>query len=293
RGIAQGGQGSDWIPAGYAPAMRALLTSAFAPGGDPALVAEALVLPSELVLAEAIDGQIDPDAIHAARLTLRQHLAGALQGEFADAYQRLTITAPYSPEAQQAGARALRNACLGYLAEVDLSLASRQFAAADNMTDSMAALSALAQFAAPERDAALAAFLAKWQHEALVVDKWLQVQSTSRAADTPQRVRELLTHAAFDLKNPNKVYALIRAFCAANPKHFHAADGSGYAYAADAVLALDGMNPQVASRIARSFDRWRKVDAGRQALAEVQLRRILGKDGLSKDVAEVVGKALG
>jgi len=293
RGIAAGGQGSDWIPAAYVPAMRALLASAFAPGGDPALVAEALALPSELVLAEAIAGEIDPDAIHAARLTLRRHLASALQGEFAAAYERLTITAPYSPEAQQAGARALRNACLSYLAEVDLTLASRQFAAADNMTDSMAALSALAQFAAPERDAALAAFLAKWQHEALVVDKWLQVQSTSRATDTPQRVRELLQHAAFDLKNPNKVYALIRAFCAANPKHFHAADGSGYAYAADAVLALDGMNPQVASRIARSFDRWRKVDAGRQALAEVQLRRILGKDGLSKDVAEVIGKALG
>ena len=293
RGIAQGGQGSDWIPAAYAPAMRTLLASVFAPGGDPALVAEALVLPSELVLAEAIAGTIDPDAIHAARLTLREHLASALQGEFADAYQRLSISAPYSPEAEQAGARALRNACLGYLAEIDLGLASRQFAAADNMTDSMAALSALAQFAAPEREQALAAFLAKWQHEALVVDKWLQVQSTSRAADTPQRVRDLLAHPAFDLKNPNKVYALIRAFCAANPKHFHAADGSGYAYAADAVLALDGMNPQVASRIARSFDRWRKVDASRQALAEVQLRRILAKEGLSKDVAEVVGKALG
>lgn len=294
----QAGTGDDlaWIPASYADAIRTLLSSAFAPGGDPALVAEALALPSEVVLIETTEGTVDPDAIAAARLALRRHLATALKGPFAAAYHELKIDAPYSPDAKQAGARALRNACLAYLAEVDdeasRALVMAQFDTANNMTDSMAALSAIAQFEVAERDIALERFLAKWKDEALVVDKWLQVQSTSRAADTGKRVRDLLQHSAFDIKNPNKVYALIRAFCAANPKHFHAADGSGYAFAADAVLQLDAMNPQVASRIARCFDRWRKFDTHRQSLARTQLARIQSQSGLSRDVAEVVGKAL-
>ena len=294
----QAGDGDSlaWIPTTYADAIRALLGSAFAPGGDPALVAEALALPSEVVLIEATDGTVDPDAIHAARLALRRHLARELKGPIAAAYHELKVDAPYSPEAQQAGARALRNACLGYLAEIDdaesRALVMTQFDTADNMTDTMAALAAIAQFEVAERDDALARFLDKWKDEALVVDKWLMVQSTARAADTGQRVRALLQHPAFDIKNPNKVYALIRAFCAANPKHFHAADGSGYAFAADAILQLDAMNPQVASRIARAFDRWRKFDTHRQSLARVQLARIQSQSGLSRDVAEVVGKAL-
>ena len=124
------------------------------------------------------------------------------------------------------------------------------------------------------------------------MDKWLAVQATSRRPDTPARVRELLAHPAFDLKVPNKVYSLIRAF-AANHVRFHGADGGGYAFLADQVLALDRLNPQVAARIARGFDRWKRFDAGRQAKAKAQLERIRDADGLSKDVAEIVTKALG
>jgi aminopeptidase N len=160
------------------------------------------------------------------------------------------------------------------------------------MTDVMAALSTLANLDVPERDAALAAFYDKWKDEALVVDKWLQVQSTSRLPGTAQRVRELMQHAAFDIRNPNKVYALVRAFCGANPRHFHAADGSGYQLAADVIIELQAMNPQVASRIARSFDRWRQFDAVRQGHARAALERIQSCDALAKDVAEVIGNAL-
>ncbi|MGE5385278.1 MAG: aminopeptidase N [Betaproteobacteria bacterium] len=284
-----------WIPAAYIDAMRALLDSAFAHGGDPALVAEALALPSEVVLAEAIAGEIDPEAIHRARLTLRQELARQLADPFKSAYDRLKIAAPYAANTRQVGARALRNACLGYLAEVDHPhhpLAMAHFEEAGNMTDSLAALTALAQFEGLEREAALAIFFTTWRDEALVVDKWLQVQATSRASDTGSRVRDLLRHPAFDLRNPNKVYALIRAFCAANPLHFPAFDGSGYVFAADCILELDALNPQVAARIARSFDRWRKLDPQRQALVHRELARIQGREGLSKDVAEIIGKAL-
>jgi aminopeptidase N len=299
KGIARYVKGADlqedWIPPSYAEAMRHLLASAFASNGDPALVAEALVLPSETYLAEQME-VVDPDAIHAARLTLRHHLARALHQPLKAAYDELRINAPYSPDSQQAGKRALRNVCLSYLAELDdatsHALVLAHYEQAANMTDTMAAVSALANLDIPARHSVLDAFYAKWKNEALVVDKWLQVQATSRLPSTGGDVRALMAHEAFDIRNPNKVYSLVRAFCAANPKHFHAADGSGYRLAADAILQLDPLNPQVASRIARSFDRWKKFDATRQALAREQLERIRAQSGLSSDVAEVVGKAL-
>jgi aminopeptidase N len=160
------------------------------------------------------------------------------------------------------------------------------------MTDVIAALATLANLELPERETALATFYAHWQDEALVVDKWLQVQATSRLPGTAARVRELMRHPAFDLKNPNKVYALVRSFCAANPRHFHAPDGSGYALAADVIIELQAINPQVASRLARSFDRWRRFDAVRQGHARTAQERIMACEGLAKDVAEVVGNAL-
>jgi aminopeptidase N len=291
----QQGKSEAWIPQDYVVAMARLLGAAFVPGGDPALVAEALVLPSENVLAEQME-VVDPDAIHAARLTLRRVLATQLREALLAAYLELKDEAPYSPEGKQAGRRALRNACLGYLAELDepsaQALVIGHFEQAGNMTDTMAALAAVANLDIPARHALLDSFYTKWQHEALVVDKWLQVQATSRLPDTTADVCALMTHEAFDIRNPNKVYALVRAFCAANPKHFHAADGSGYKLAADVILQLDPLNPQVASRIARTFDRWRKFDAVRQSHARTQLERIRAQNGLSSDVSEVVGKAL-
>ncbi len=286
----------DWIPASYTEAIRHLIASAFKPGGDPALVAEALVLPLETVLAEQME-VTDPDAIHSARSTLRRHVAKQLREPLIQAYHALKVEGPYSPEGRQAGARAMRNACLAYLAELgdvpSCALVLSHYEHATNMTDTMAALASVANLDIPARRPVLDHFYAKWKGEALVVDKWLQVQATSRLAGTLEAVRGLMSHEAFDIRNPNKVYSLLRAFCAANPKHFHAADGSGYRFAADVILQLDPMNPQVASRIARAFDRWRKFDAVRQAQAREQLQRIQVQNGLSGDVAEVVGKSLG
>ncbi len=261
---------------------------------DPAFAAEALSLPAETYLAEQME-VVDPDAIHAVRGHLRRELARAFRGDLLAAYRSLTVSGPYSPDARSAGKRSLRNLALSYLMELEepdvRALCAQQFAAADNMTDRMAALTALANSQAPERDPALERFYADWKHEPLVVDKWLAVQATSRLPDTLARVERLMRHEAFDIRNPNKVYALIRAFCS-NHVRFHAADGSGYAFAADRVLELDSLNPQIAARIARAFDRWRKFDAGRQAHARVALERIRAKERLSKDVTEVVTKGL-
>jgi len=273
-------------PAAYLEAARRALA-----GRDHAFAAEMLTLPSETFLAESLE-VVDPDALHAARLRLRREMAAALEPDLAAAYRELASDGPYAPEPAAIGRRALRNLCLGYLVELGLTaLADDQFRRADNMTDAMAALGCLANADCPEREPALQAFYEKWQREPLVVDKWLSVQATSRLPDTLARVRQLLAHPAFDLKVPNKVYALVRAF-AANHVRFHAADGGGYAFLAERVLELDRLNPQIAARMARGFDRWRKFDAHRQSRARAQLERIRDAEGLSRDVAEIVTKAL-
>ncbi|MDP2823276.1 MAG: aminopeptidase N [Sulfuritalea sp.] len=304
-GIGVAGQGTAWIPDAFITAVDRILDDGLGLGNrdDAALVAEALVLPAEQVLAEEMAGRgqtIDPEAIHLVRLALRRHLAARLRDKFEAVWQALAPRGPYAPDGAQVGRRALRNLCLGYLAEsesayLNASVMPRllvQFGGAGNMTDVIAALGTLANLDVPQRDGALASFFERWQNEALVVDKWLQVQSTSRLPGTAARVRELMQHAAFDIGNPNKVYALVRAFCAANPRHFHAADGSGYRLAADAILELQAMNPQVASRIARAFDRWRQFDSERQGHARAALERIQGCADLARDVAEVIGNAL-
>jgi aminopeptidase N len=166
------------------------------------------------------------------------------------------------------------------------------YSRADNMTDSVNALAVLADFACGEREKALAEFYERWKDEPLVLDKWLRVQAMSRLPGTLDEVKRLTTHPAFSIRNPNKVYALIGAFTA-NHVRFHAADGSGYAFIADQVIALDPLNPQIASRIARAFDRWKKLDAGRQSHARAALERIRASGPLSKDVTEIITKALG
>jgi aminopeptidase N len=226
---------------------------------------------------------------------LRRQLARALKSELLAAYRAHIVPGPYSPDAAAAGKRALKNLCLGYLLELDdaeaHALALAQFDAADNMTDAMAALAALANCDCAARAPALDAFYAKWKNEPLVVDKWLAVQAGSRLPGTLGEVRKLLAHPAFDIHNPNKVYALIRSFCS-NHVRFHAADGGGYAFLAEQVIAIDGFNPQVAARMARAFDRWKKFDAGRRKFASAALARIRDAKGLSNDVAEIVTKAM-
>jgi aminopeptidase N len=258
---------------------------------DPAFAAEVLALPAESFLAEQME-VVDPDRLHESRNALRRQLASSLKSEFLQIYDKLKSAGAYSPDPVSTGRRALRNLALGYLAELGMcALADRQFQSADNMTDAMAALGTLANHDCPERQPALDAFYAKWQHEPLVVDKWLAVQAMSRLPGTLAQVRKLLAHPAFDIKVPNKVYALIRAF-AANHVRFHAADGGGYAFLADQVLTLDALNPQVAARMARAFDRWKKFDQGRMAHARAQLERIRDHKGLSRDVGEIVTRAL-
>jgi aminopeptidase N len=261
---------------------------------DPAFRELALTLPSETVLAEQMD-VIDPHAIHVVRQFLRRSLAGALRVDWLVAYQSNRTPGTYSPDAVSAGKRGLKNLALSYLLELDDAdshlLAQSQYDNANNMTDRLAALSALANSSAPGRSEALARFYTDFEQEALVVDKWFALQAMARTTDVAA-VRELMRHPAFTLKNPNRARSLIFSFCNGNPSQFHAIDGSGYAFWADQVIALNGINPQVAARLARSLDRWRKYAPALQEKMRAALKRVAGTKSLSKDVLEVVGKAL-
>ncbi len=251
-------------------------------------------MPGEAFLAEQL-AEVDPDALHAARNRLRSAIAEQLKAMLLEIYHANAVEGPYRPDPISAGRRALRNTALSLLMELGTldvrALCYEQYAQSDNMTETFAALGFLANCDCLERTTALERFYARWQGEPLVVDKWLAVQATSRLPGTLARVSALLAHPAFDLKVPNTVYALIRGF-SANHVRFHAADGAGYAFLADQVLALNALNPQVAARMARGFDRWKKFNAVRRAHAQGQLERIRNTDGLSRDVAEIVTKAL-
>ena len=286
------GQQPVW-PTSFIDAARRLLQTHAQRGA--AFVAEALSLPGESTLAEALE-VVDPVALRAARNGLRKHIAEQLEGELAGLYAALAPQQAYTPSSEEAGRRALRNLCLGYLLELDTAatrqLAFQQFKTADNMTDQFAALTSLANVEADdcaERDSALAEFYDRWQHEALVVDKWFAVQSGSRRPNTLATIQALTAHPAFDLAKPNKVYAVFRTL-GANLPHFHCA--AGYAYLAEQVRAVDALNPQIASRLARAFDRWKKFDGDRQRHARAALESIRDHAGLSPDVFEVVSRAL-
>jgi aminopeptidase N len=261
---------------------------------DPAFRELALTLPSESVIAEQME-VIDPQAIHAARQFLRRSLAAALRADWMVAYQDNRAPGAYSPDPVSAGKRALKNLALSYLAELGDAdahqLAQTQYESANNMTDRLAALTALINGDAPGKDAALADFYAEFEREALVVDKWFSLQAMSRTTDV-DAMRELMKHPAFTLKNPNRARSLIFSFCNANPSRFHAPDGSGYVFWTEQVMALNTINPQVAARLARSLDRWRKYDPALQGRMRAALQKVADTPTLSKDVLEVITKSL-
>ena len=282
------------LPPAFVATMTNLLVAAEAPGADKAFLARCLSLPSESELSELVPPPADPDAIHAVRRGVVRALARALRPRLEAALA--ANTAPrYSAEPPARAARALKNIALAYLASLEepavADEALRRFKAADNMTDQLAALAALCVWDSPHRAAALEAFAQQWRADPLVMNKWLGLQAMSDLPNNVARVRALMSHEAFDMKNPNKVYALIGGFCGC-AVNFHARDGSGYALLGDVVLQLDAMNPQVAARMVGGFSRWRKFDAQRQGLMKAQLERIVATKGLSENCFEIASKSL-
>jgi len=263
---------------------------------DPAMVSDMLRLPGENYLAEfAGQGGADIDGIHAARNAVHRAIGTGCAEVLLGRYRELAGTEAYAASGEQIARRSLRNTCLTYLTSGDdryLALAGDQLSAADNITDRLGALKPLAFFG-QESDWAepLERFYQDWQHETLVVNQWLALQAIMPDGASLDRVQHLMTHPAFELRNPNKVRALIGNFAGQNPVNFHRRDGAGYRLLAQVVASLDSLNPQIASRLLIPLSKWRNY-AGRQSLMKSEMEKLAAMPNLSPDVFEVISKSL-
>jgi len=261
---------------------------------DQAFAAEMLVPPSEGELALKMQ-PADPEAAHRARSRMIRDVAHAHGAAFAALYAGLESRGPFTPDAESAGRRSLRNVCLRYLTaentEPSAQIADRHYRSASNMTDAIGGLAALARIDSPLRDAAFAHFHDRFASDPLVLDKWMALQAGSPLPSTIASVRRLMSHSAFDVNNPNRVRALIGAF-SGNHLRFHEADGSGYRLVAETIRALDAINPQVAARMAAAFENWRRYDENRQSQMRAELEATLARQGLSSNLFEVTTKML-
>ncbi|MFO6420091.1 aminopeptidase N [Hylemonella sp. W303a] len=286
------------LDAAYLDAMRAVLRH---PQLDAAFKELVLTLPSETYIAEQLD-VVDPQRVHAVREAMRGQLALELREDWAWAYEQHHDTGAYRPDAVSSGRRALAGLALAMLC-----LAAREtgdvvwpgktyqrFKDAGNMTDRFYALTALVQSGHALARDALQRFHALFKNEALVLDKWfaLQAGASDRGGDVLPAVRQLMKHPDFTLKNPNRARSLIFSYCSANPGAFHRADAAGYVFWSERVLELDALNPQVAARLARALDRWKKLAEPYRHAAREAIARVAAKPDLSNDVREVVSRAL-
>jgi aminopeptidase N len=284
------------IRGGGQPVVDPALVEAMAATLDlePAFAAEALTLPGEAMLADKMD-VVDVAAIHTARELARAAIGRALGERLRGLYDGLAEDGGYMIDGPAIGRRSLRNVCLGYLvasgdAEA-LRLAKAQFDAAHSMTDVLAALSVLGSVDCAERVEALASFYQAWHGDALVLDKWFAIQAQSALPDAVAAVAALKAHPDFDLRNPNRVRALLSSF-AGNQVRFHEESGAGYRLYADTIIQLDPINGQVAARMVSPLGQWRRFDVGRRRLMKAELQRILELEGLSRNTFEMVSKSL-
>ena len=292
------GTGVLHLDAPYVDAMRAVIHH---PVLDAAFKELVLTLPGESYIAEQLE-QVDPQRIHAVRESMRLQLANALHADWEWAYETHHDTGGYSPDAVSAGRRALANLSLAYLclaaaekhAPIWPGKAYQRFKDAGNMTDRIGALSALVGAHSELATPALERFHALFKDEALVVDKWFALQATAPEKDGRvfARVKALMSHPDFSLRNPNRARSLVTALCFSNPAAFHRSDAAGYVFWAERVLELDAINPQLAARLARAMDRWKQLAEPYRSAAREAIARVAARAELSDDVREIVTRAL-
>ncbi|EHK6025994.1 aminopeptidase N [Vibrio parahaemolyticus] len=259
---------------------------------EPAFIAQVFSLPS----INEITGwykQIDVDAVDTVLNSITVSLSAALEDELSATYHTLK-QAEYTIDHAAIGKRALRNQCLQFLAHTDKgnTLVKAQYEAANNMTDTIAAMSAANSAQLECREELMADYSDKWKHDGLVMDKWFALQGSNPAEDALEKVKATMNHEAFSLKNPNRTRSLIGSFLAANPVRFHDKSGSGYQFAGDILRQLNDSNPQVASRMIDPLLKFRKYDEARQAMIRAELEKLKAMDNLAKDLFEKVTKAL-
>lgn len=286
------------LDAAFIDAMRAVLRHTEL---DAAFKELALTLPSEIYVAEQLS-PVDPQRIHEVRESMLLQLAQALRDDWAWAFEANEVKGAYSPDPVSSGRRALANLALTMLCRDSIARhdvvwpgrAYERFKDAGNMTDRLGALVALTHSHAELAELALQRFHTLFKDEALVIDKWFILQATTPEKDGQvfARARHLLKHPDFSLKNPNRARSLIASLCMQNPAAFHRSDAAGYVFWADRIIELDGINPQLAARLARVMDRWNHLAEPYRSAAGEALKRVAAKPDLSGDVAEVVNRAL-
>jgi len=276
----------------FTDAFRLTLTSG---QRDRAFLAETLTLPSEKYIAELMP-VIDPEAIHVVRQFVIRTLASLFRDDILVVRKTCLSRLPYSPDDGRAGERRLANLCLFYLMNLGeqtiIELCLEQYQRADNMTDTIGALTPLASSICPERGQALANFYRRWQDDRQVVDKWFMLQATSNLPGTLDEVQALLDHPAFELANPNRFCALVGAFSQNNQVRFHDPSGAGYHFLVDQLLRLIPINPQVSARLLAPLTNWRRFEYGRRSLMRQELKRLQGIANLPRNVYEIVTKSL-
>ncbi|MFV0678709.1 aminopeptidase N [Ottowia sp.] len=281
--------------------IQALRTALHDPALDAAFKALLLTLPSEDYIAEQLD-VVDPQHIHAVATAMDCQLASELQTDWQQAYAQHADTGAYTPDPVSSGRRALaglalRMLCMAAHVQGDAVWPGKAYQRtkdAGNMTDRLNALHALVcsghDLAAP----ALQRFYQQFKSEPLALDKWfsLQARQPDRGGQVLPLVRELMRHPDFKLRNPNRARSLIFGFCSGNPAAFHRSDAAGYVFWADRVLELDAINPQVAARLARALDAWARLAEPYRSAAHEAIARVAAKSDLSRDVREVITRAL-
>jgi len=285
---------------GLAAASQALISILADTAADdtlePAFRAQALALPSETDIAREIGGDIDNDAIHAARDAVIASIASTMAAQLQELYGSMHSDGAFSPDAASAGRRSLKNAALTWLsyAEPTPARAAKAFGDADNMTELAHALTILAHRfpGSAEAEAAIAAFETRFASNALVIDKWFAIQATVPGQTTLARVTQLMASPHFAPNNPNRLRSLIGSFAMANPTGFNRADGAGYAFLAAQIIEIDKRNPQVAARVLTSMRSWRSLEPGRAAHAKAALLTIDRAGALSTDVRDLVDRML-
>ena len=257
--------------------------------------AQALELPSETYLADFV-AEVDPDKIHKSRNFVARSLANKYKADFLKHYHDLNESTYQVSSAKYSGHRALKNICLYYLLLLDevhfLDLALTQVKLSENMTDSIAALSLLANYSCNQKDEAIEFFYNKWCDFPLIMDKWLRCQAISLCSKTIDIVSELTKHGCYQNDNPNKVYALIGSFAQSNQLRFHQKDGQGYRLVTREIIATDIKNPQVAARIATAFNLWNRFEPIRQNKMREAIEEIGAHSQLSRDLGEIIDNAL-
>ena len=292
------GNGHIELDARFVEAMRSVLRHTELDAAFKDLV---LTLPSEAYVAEQLD-VVDPQRIHEAREAIKQQLAHALHEDWVHAYEQNQDNGGYSPDPVSSGRRALANLALSMLTLASVQnrnpiwagKALQRFKDATNMTDRLGALAALVNAHSELANGALERFHAQFKHEALVIDKWftLQVMAPEHEGKVFARAKTLMQHPDFTLRTPNRARSLLMALCQSNPAAFHRADAAGYVFWADRVIEIDAINPQLAARLARAMDHWRRLAEPYRTAAQEALKRVAARSELSDDVREIITRAL-